>query len=63
MIDITHGQLDHWIAQLFWPFARIGACFMVAPAFGATFVPRRVRLVIAGGVALVMGTLASSFYS
>jgi flagellar biosynthesis protein FliR len=57
MIDITHGQLDHWIAQLFWPFARIGACFMVAPAFGATFVPPRVRLVIAGGVALVIAPL------
>jgi flagellar biosynthesis protein FliR len=57
MISITHGQLDHWIAQLFWPFARIGACFMVAPAFGATFVPPRVRLVIAGGVALVIAPL------
>ena len=57
MINITTGQLDHWIAQLFWPFARIGACFMVAPAFGATFVPPRVRLVIAGGVALIIAPL------
>lgn len=57
MINITSGQLDHWIAMLFWPFARIGACFMVAPAFGATFVPPRVRLVIAGGVALIIAPL------
>jgi flagellar biosynthetic protein FliR len=57
MLNITHGQLDTWIAQLFWPFVRIGSCFMVAPAFGATFVPPRVRLVIAGGVALVIAPL------
>ena len=30
---------------------------MVAPAFGATFVPPRVRLVIAGGVALIIAPL------
>ena len=57
MINITHGQLDLWIAQVFWPFVRIGSCFMVAPAFGATFVPPRVRLVIAGGVALIIAPL------
>ena len=57
MINITTGQLDHWIAQLFWPFVRIGSCFMVAPAFGATYVPPRVRLVIAGGVALIIAPL------
>lgn len=57
MINITHAELDHWIAQLFWPFVRIGSCFMVAPAFGATFVPPRVRLVIAGGITLIIAPL------
>ena len=57
MINITQGQLDQWIAQLFWPFARIGACLMVAPIFGATYVPPRVRLVIAGGIALIIAPL------
>ena len=48
MITLTTGQLEGWLSQLFWPFIRIGACFMVAPAFGALFIPPRMRLVLAG---------------
>ena len=33
---------------------------MVAPAFGATYVPARIRLVIAGGVAVIIAPLISS---
>jgi len=43
MISLTTGQLDAWLAQLLWPFIRVGACFMVAPAFGAVFVPAQSR--------------------
>jgi flagellar biosynthesis protein FliR len=57
MITLTTGQLQTWIAQVFWPFVRVGSCFMIAPAFGAQFVPPRVRLVIAGGVALIIAPL------
>ncbi|HVY79985.1 MAG TPA: flagellar biosynthetic protein FliR [Steroidobacteraceae bacterium] len=57
MITLTTGQLEGWIGQLFWPFVRIGACFMVAPAFGALFVPARVRIVLAGAVALLVAPL------
>ena len=60
MITLTTGQLEAWIGQLFWPFVRIGACFMVAPAFGALFVPARVRLVLAGAVSLLVAPLVSS---
>lgn len=60
MITLTTGQLETWIAQVFWPFVRIGSCFMVAPVFGAQFVPPRVRLVIAGGVALIIAPLVPS---
>ena len=60
MINLTAGQLEAWIAQIFWPFVRVGSCFMVAPAFGAQFVPARVRLVIAGGVALIIAPLVAS---
>ncbi len=35
------------MAQAFFPFARIGACLMVAPLFGARFVPARTRIVLA----------------
>jgi len=60
VITLTTGQLEAWIGQLFWPFVRIGACFMVAPAFGALFVPARVRLVLAGAVSLLVAPLVSS---
>jgi flagellar biosynthesis protein FliR len=60
MINLTTGQLETWIAQIFWPFVRVGSCFMVAPAFGARFVPPRVRLVIAGGIALIIAPLVPS---
>jgi flagellar biosynthesis protein FliR len=57
MLNITTGQLDLWIAQIFWPFVRVGSCFMVAPAFGAHYVPARIRVVTAGGVALLIAPL------
>jgi flagellar biosynthetic protein FliR len=57
MITLTTGQLETWLTQLFWPFVRIGSCFMVAPAFGAIFVPARVRIVLAGAIALLVAPL------
>jgi flagellar biosynthetic protein FliR len=46
-LELTTGQLEGWVAQAFFPFARIGACLMVAPLFGARFVPARTRVVLA----------------
>lgn len=57
MITLQTAQLESWLSQLFWPFVRIGACFMVAPAFGALFVPPRMRLILAGAVALLIAPL------
>jgi flagellar biosynthetic protein FliR len=54
-IDIA--QLQHWLAALFWPFTRIGACLMVAPVFGASYVPRRLRVVLAGALTLPVAPL------
>ena len=47
MISLTTGQLEAWVALGFFPFARIGACLMVAPVFGARFVPARTRIILA----------------
>lgn len=49
----TYAQLESWIGQGFWPFVRIGACFMVAPVFGASYVPARIRILLAGLVTMV----------
>ena len=57
MITLTTGQLDAWLEQLLWPFVRIGSCFMVAPAFGAIFVPARIRIVLAGAITLIIAPL------
>src|SRR3954451_16630972 len=60
MLSITTGQLEGWLAQLLWPFIRVGACFMVAPAFGALFVPPRIRIVLAGAITLIIAPLVPS---
>lgn len=57
MLNLTTGQLEAWLAQVFWPFVRVGSCFMVAPALGARYVPPRVRVVLAGAVALIIAPL------
>ena len=57
-IDLTTGQLESYVAQGFFPFARVGACLMVAPMFGARFVPARMRVLLAAAItALVVPLL------
>lgn len=56
-IALTTGQLEAYVAQGFFPFARIGACLMVAPLFGARFVPTRTRLVLAAGITALVAPL------
>jgi flagellar biosynthetic protein FliR len=60
VISITTGQLDAWLAQLLWPFVRISSCLMVAPAFGALFIPARIRIVLAGAITLLIAPLLPS---
>lgn len=51
MLNIAASQLQGWIGDWIWPFFRIAACLMVAPVFGAGFVPPRLRIVLAGAIA------------
>jgi len=57
MITLTSGQIEAWLAQVIWPFIRVGACLMVAPPFGALEVPARLRIVLAGAIALLIAPL------
>jgi flagellar biosynthetic protein FliR len=50
----TYAQIESWIGSAFWPFLRIGACLMVAPMFSASYVPPRLRLVLAGALTLAV---------
>jgi flagellar biosynthesis protein FliR len=60
VITLTSAQLESWLGQMFWPFIRIGSCFMVAPAFGAVFIPPRMRLILAAAVALLVAPLVTA---
>jgi flagellar biosynthesis protein FliR len=60
MIDISSGQLESWLAQYFWPFARIAACIMVAPVFGARFVPRRFKIALSLAITILVAPLVSA---
>lgn len=44
MIEFDIATLQHWLNQFLWPLMRISGFCMVAPIFGAAFVPPRVRL-------------------
>ena len=56
-MTITTGQIEAWMAAWLWPFLRIGACLMVAPVFGARFVPPRFRIVLAAAITLLVAPL------
>lgn len=57
MLHFTTGQLQDLLALYLWPFFRIGACLTVAPLFGARFVPRRTRIILAGAITLLVAPL------
>jgi len=59
-IALTTGQLEAYVAQGFFPFARIGACLMVAPMFGARFVPVRMRVLLAVALTALVAPLTPS---
>jgi flagellar biosynthesis protein FliR len=46
-VDIAIGPLIETLAIYIWPFVRIGAFLMVMPLVGGSFVPLRVRLLLA----------------
>jgi flagellar biosynthetic protein FliR len=59
MITVTASQLSVWISEYFWPFVRIAGCLMVAPVFGSKVIPRRVRLVIAAALTVLLAPLVT----
>jgi flagellar biosynthesis protein FliR len=57
VLQLTSGQLEAWLATYLFPFFRIGACLMIAPLFGAQFVPPRMRLFLAGAITFLVAPL------
>jgi flagellar biosynthetic protein FliR len=54
MITVSSAQLDAWLAMLLFPLARVLGVFAIAPIFGGTGVPRRIRLVVGLAVAFAL---------
>jgi flagellar biosynthesis protein FliR len=57
VLSVTTGQIEAWVALYLWPFMRVGACLMVAPVFGTSFVPARSRLLLAAALTLLVAPL------
>ncbi|MDX1498776.1 MAG: flagellar biosynthetic protein FliR [Woeseiaceae bacterium] len=56
-IEIPIEQLMRLLASYAWPFVRIGAFLMVMPLVGGSFVPVKVRLLLAVVLTLVLAPL------
>jgi flagellar biosynthetic protein FliR len=54
VLKLDLAQLQPLIATLFFPFVRVGACLMVAPVFGAHYVPKRVRIALALAISILI---------
>ena len=53
-IDIPIAQLMNGMTTYVWPFVRVGAFLMVMPLIGGSFVPMRVRLLLAVVLTVVL---------
>ncbi|MHA7815431.1 MAG: flagellar biosynthetic protein FliR [Pseudohaliea sp.] len=51
---LDEGALLEWLGQFAWALFRIAGMFMVAPVFGARYIPARIRVALAFASALVL---------
>ncbi len=56
-MEFSEAQLQQWIADLFWPFVRIGAMLMAAPVFSIRQVPMRWRVMLAVMITILVQPL------
>jgi flagellar biosynthetic protein FliR len=57
MLEFTALDLNAWISQYFYPFARIVGCLGVMPLLGSKLVPRQIRLLLAVSITLIVAPL------
>ena len=56
-MHLTDAQLLSWVQQYFWTFTRIGGVLMTAPVLGSMHASRRVRLMLAMALTLIIAPL------
>lgn len=54
MLSLTDAQLNAWLISFIWPLTRILGLIMVAPVFGHSSVPRRVKIGLGVFIALII---------
>ncbi|MHB1077028.1 flagellar biosynthetic protein FliR [Thiobacillus sp.] len=54
MISLTDAQLNAWLISFIWPLTRILGLIMLAPVFGHSSVPRRVKIGLGVFIALII---------
>ena len=59
MFPLSEQQLLGAMASFLWIFFRVGGMLMVAPMFGARYVPARVRVLVSLAVSLAIAPLVS----
>jgi len=57
VIELTDAELASWLAMWLWPLLRISTFVLAAPIFGTQSLPRRVRLMFALGLTVVIAPL------
>jgi flagellar biosynthesis protein FliR len=61
VLRIGDADLTHWLGAFFWPFLRTLALFAVAPGFGSSAIPGRIKVALAFVIALLLaGTVRST---
>lgn len=57
MLEFTALDLNSWISQYFYPFARIAGCLGVMPLLGSKLVPRQIRILLSVAITLIIAPL------
>jgi flagellar biosynthesis protein FliR len=53
-MTLTSAEITAWVGQWFWPFMRISALFVAAPIFAQRTMNRRVRVLLAATIAVMI---------
>ena len=57
MLEFTALDLNGWVSQYFYPFARIAGCLGVMPLLGSKLVPRQIRILLSVFITLIIAPL------
>jgi flagellar biosynthesis protein FliR len=58
-LTLDAADITRWVGKAFWPFLRVSGFMLVAPVMSAAAVPRRVRIVLAIALGVVLAPLAA----